>query len=134
MFKTNPENASVVTRLTAMLEELSIGGTIEYGTLSSAVDRELDGKHRYLLDSARDAGEEKLGCIFEAVHGVGIKRLPSDECPSIGLTAIRSIRRRAKRGVKRLTRLGANSMSESANRQAISSRSMLGAIAQIADI
>ena len=133
MFKTNPENTAVITRLTAMLEELSIGNTVEYGTLSAAVDREVDGKHRKLLDKARNAAEERLGCIFETVTSVGIKRLSADDCPEVGLACIGSIRRRSRRGNKRLARINTNSMSDSGTRRIIGYRAMLGAIGMIAD-
>jgi hypothetical protein len=130
---TNPENAAIIDRLTDMLAAVPIGAAMTYSAASATVGRDVAGKHRYLLDAAREKAEKQLGCIFECVRTVGVKRLPASESPEVGLASIRRVRKAAKRGVKRLTRLNANSLSEPEHRRVISYRAMLGAIAMIAD-
>lgn len=130
---TNSEHTAIIEKLTEALAALPIGGTIVYSKLSEIAGRDVSDRYRYLLVKAADNAEKQLGCIFESVRGVGVKRLTASEIPDVGLAAIRKIRRGAKRGSKRLTRIGTNSLSESENRRVVASRAMLGAIATIAD-
>ncbi|MBP8234614.1 MAG: hypothetical protein KAY22_20165 [Rhizorhabdus sp.] len=130
---TNPENAAIVDRLTAMLAQVSIGGVLTYSTASAAVGRDIQDRHRHLMEAARERAEKELGCLFECVRNVGIKRMPSADAPEIGLAAIRRVKNAAKRGGRRLERINTNSLSEGETRRVVAYRSMLGAIALIAD-
>ena len=133
MFETNPENAPIIERLAAMLAELPMGETLTYVSMSKAVRRDLVGRNRHLLTQAREHAEKQLGCIFDCVRKIGIKRLASPDCPEVGLVAMRRVRKVAKRGAKRLNRLNVNSLSESETKRVVAYRSMLGAIALVAD-
>lgn len=130
---TNPEHAQIIDRLTDMLSAVQIGGVLTYEAASATVGRNVANKHRYLLEAARERAEKNLGCLFECVRTVGIKRLPPSEAPEVGLSSIRRVRKAAKRGARRLTRLNANSLNEHEQKRVISYRAMLGAIALIAD-
>ena len=134
MFKpTSPENAAAIGRLEAMLSELSIGQTIEYGELSKTAKHDVRNGSRWLLTKAVDNAEKSLGCAFESVRGVGIRRLQSDEIPDVGLAALRRIRSTARRGKKRIDRANSNSLSEFDKRRVIGYGAMLGAVAMSAD-
>ena len=130
---TNPEHAAIVERLADQLGALSIGGTLTYSAASAACGRDVAGQYRYLLTAAREKAEKNHGCLFECVRTVGVKRLPANEAPDVGLASIRRVRKAAKRGVRRLDRLNANSLSEPETRRVVSYRAMLGAVAMIAD-
>lgn len=130
---TNPEHVKIIDDLAKKLAEVSIGGVIEYAALSGVAGRDITGRYNYLLQSAREKAEKELGCLFEAVRGVGIKRLAASESPEVGLGILRRIRRGARRGVSRLGRLSTNSLSETENKRVIAYSSMLGAIGMMAD-
>ena len=129
----NPEHAIIVDKIAEALAALPMGDTIAYAKLNELSGREVDGRYRYLLVKATEAAEKQLGCVFECVRSVGVKRLNSSEAPEVGLAAIQAVRRRAKRGAKRLGRLSANSLSDTENKRVIAYRAMLGAIATVAD-
>lgn len=131
---TNPEHAAIIERLADRLAALSIGDTLAYIEANEiAGGRDIAGRYRYLMDKAREKAEKRLGCIFECIRSVGIKRLPTSECPEVGLVAIRRVRRISKRGVARLGRLSTNSLSTAEQKRVIGFTSMLGAIAMVAD-
>lgn len=77
---TNPENAAIIEKLYQKLCELSVGDTLAYLTLSQAAGKDVssNGKNRHLLEAAREKAEKDLGCIFETVRSVGVKRLTAD--------------------------------------------------------
>ena len=133
MFTANPENATVIQKIAELLSAVSVGAVVSYAELSSAVDRQLDGKHRHLLSKAREEAEKNLGCLYECVRGAGIKRLPWNESPEVGLSAIGKARRVAKRGNRRLGRLNVNSLSDGERKRVISYTAMLGAVAMLSD-
>jgi hypothetical protein len=133
MFETNPENAPVIEKIADMLAAVSIGDTIAYRTINAATDRDVTGRHRHLLQAAREQAEKNLGCLFECVRSVGIKRMTADAAPDVGLQAIRHIRKTAKRGARRLERISTNSLTDGEVKRVVGFRSMLGAIALVAD-
>jgi hypothetical protein len=133
MFVTNPESAAAVERLEAALADMPIGSVLAYQTLNQIAGADVQRENHYLLARARDKAEISLGCIFEAVRGVGIKRLNASESPDVGLSSIRSVRRKAKKGARRLTRIDSNSLSDSERKRALAYGGLLGAIATIAD-
>lgn len=133
MLQTNPENAAIVEKLADRLATLPIGSTLAYEDLIALADRDIQGRFRYLLDSAREKAEKRLGCIFECVRTVGIKRLPASECPEIGLAGLRKVRRTSKRVLKRYDRMNTNSLSDAEQRRVIAYQALHGAIATLAD-
>jgi len=130
---TNPEHVAIIDRLAGALSALSIGAVLPYDIAAELAGRDVTGQYRYLLFAAREKAEKDLGCLFECVRRVGLKRLPASEAPEVGLASIRRVRKAARRGVKRLERLNANSLSAPEHRRVISYKAMLGAVALIAD-
>jgi hypothetical protein len=134
MFKpTSPENAAVIARIETALAAVSLGQTVSYAELSKVAKRDLQNGSRWLLTRAIEHTEKSLGCAFEAVRGVGIRRLPSDEIPNVGLASLRRIRSTARRGKKRIDRANTNSLSEADKRRVVGFGAMLGAVSLIAD-
>ena len=132
MFKSNPENTADIETLTAKLAEVSSGATISYADLSGAIGRNVQS-HFWLLRKAIDTAERETGTLFEVVRNVGVKRLPSDEAPDVGLHCMRKIKRTAKRGVARLSAVRANDLSDTDRARMIAHKSQLGAISMVAD-
>lgn len=133
MFQTNPANATIVQKLRDALSALSVGGTLTHVEAKRIAGCDVQGKQHYLLLKARDDAEKELGCIFEAVRGVGYMRVPADESVDVGLHTVRRVRRASSRGARRLERINSNSLSEPARKRVIAYRSMLSAIAMMAD-
>jgi hypothetical protein len=134
MFKqTSPENALIIEKLAAALAVVPIGDTISYHSLKERAPGFRDGGHSWVLRKARESAEQNLGCAFECVRGVGVKRLTSSEIPGVGLSAIRKIRRGANRGKKRLDRVNINNFTQLEQRRVVGMSAMLGAISMIAD-
>lgn len=132
MFATTPENELVVERLTNALIDMSIGSTLAYSTLNDIAGCKLDDR-RSLLKRARERAEISAGAMYEAVRGVGIKRLNASDSPEVGLGALRSCRRKARKGARRLNRINSNSLSDQDRKRVIAYGSLLGAIATVAD-
>jgi hypothetical protein len=133
MFKpTSPENEAIVLKLVDALSTIPAGKTLPYAELETHVPGCFDSS--WLLVKARASAEKSLSCAFETVRGVGIKRLASEDVPSIGYSSLRRIRRASKRGVKRLTQANnSNSLSPDQHRRTVGMISMLGAVSMIAD-
>lgn len=130
---TAPENAAAIQRMESVLSELSIGSTLGYDKLIKIAKCDVRNGHRWLLQKAIDNCEKNLGCAFECVRTVGIRRLMSSEIPDIGLAALRRARIAARKGKRRIDRANINSMSESDRRRVIGYGAMLGAVALLAD-
>lgn len=130
---TNAEHAEAVRKIAAMLSELSIGRTLPYTEIAEAVGYDVRGRYHYLLTKAKEESEKAMGCVYESVRSVGVKRLPADESTDIGPAALRTIKRKARRTRKRLERLNSNAMTEPAQRRSIAYQSMLGAVELVAD-
>lgn len=131
--QTTPEHEAIIKKLAVALTALSSGDTLGYSSLMQAAPGFRARRDNWLLAKAREQVEKELGCAFETVRGVGVKRLTSAEIPDIGLAALRRIRRAAKRGKKRLGRVNSNSLTESEQRRVVGMSAMLGAVVMIAD-
>ncbi len=134
MFKaTNPENTAIVDRLADLLEKLPVDGEIAYLTLNEAARRDVSRRSRYLLQKAVAQAEANQGCIYECIRSIGIKRLSAEAGPDVGLSCIRSVRRKANRGARRLGRIQSNSLPDGIRKRTIAYSAMLGAISMLAD-
>lgn len=133
MFETKPETAATVQKLYDKLCTLSVGATLVWPDARKVAGPDIQGRTRWLMTRAIERAEKDLGCIFESVRNVGIKRLAASESPEVGLYAIRGVRRKARRGARRLERLNSNSLSDTERKRAIAYRSLLGTLALMAD-
>lgn len=134
-FQTSPENQAAIERLADVLRRLPVGMTIHYPDLNVAAgdDRDVRGKHRHLLDAARKSVEREDGSRFEAVSGVGVKKLRAEEIVPLGTSHVRRTRRAALRGIDRLTGIAAN-LSQQDRATITAQRTVLGVAAAVATI
>lgn len=134
MFKqTSPENEAIVQKLEQVLTSIPMGGMVTTANIKKSVPGFRANGDYWLLSKARERAEKNLGCAFEAVRGIGIKRLASSEIPDVGLASLRKIRRAANRGKKRLSRVNTNSLSQGEQRRVVGMVAMLGAVSMLAD-
>jgi hypothetical protein len=133
MFHTNPENTKIVILLAQYLAATSINmEVISYDTLNRIAG--VDLRHRRdLLYRAWEMAEKQCGCIFTAVRGIGIKRLPVNETSHVGSHSITGTRRRTKRAIGRISRTNSNEMSGDARQNTALKLAHLNLIHGIAD-
>lgn len=113
------------------LSALKPGEQISYDTLSALVpDRELLGKHRYLLDSARGMVLKDGGIVIGCVSGQGLKRLTNEEIVSLPDATIAHIRRVSKRASRKVLCTDYEKLDAAGKQKFNASLSVLGAIGQ----
>jgi hypothetical protein len=132
MFKTSPENAADIEVVSELLRATSIGATLSYAEISTAIGRNIQS-HSHILRSAQARVEKETGSLYSVIRSVGIKRLASNELSSVGLEAIRKVRRTARRGFNRLDTVRTNDLAHEDVNKIIAHKSQLGAIALVAD-
>jgi hypothetical protein len=130
---TNPEYEKIVQALVDALAAVPVGDTLAYIVANKIAGRDIQKRSRYLLIKAQARAEKQYGCIFESIRSVGIKRLNASDAPEVGLAAIRGVRRKAKRGARRLSNISSNSQSDPERKRTIAYSSLLGTIAMMAD-
>lgn len=91
-------DAQVIAR---RLAKLQFDETISYKELTALVpDRKLQGKDRFILNTARNIVLRENNIVTAAVTGVGIKRLTDVDITTIPEAAIAKTRRFTKRAMK----------------------------------
>jgi hypothetical protein len=98
-----PELSVDVQVLMKHLQQVAIGETVTYDSLSSLIRRDVQRAARHLLDSARNRLERDEHVLFAPVIGVGLKRLDDVGVVATGQRGIQHIRRAARKVTRRLT-------------------------------
>ncbi len=130
-FTSRPELSAEISALTGLLMALSVDSVLTYQQASAAIGRNVQTSARFALMRAREEAEKEGGHLFATVSGKGIKKLPAGSAYTIGQESMRRIRRTAKRGVDRLSRVRGN-MSEQEQGRITAYASMLGAVSLVA--
>lgn len=82
--------------------ELQPGDLIHYSNLRLICpDRDLRGRHRWILTAARRIALRDGEMVFGVVKGVGLKRLTNEEVAAIPSSAIASTRRLVARSLRK---------------------------------
>jgi hypothetical protein len=116
------------------LKAVPLGGEIGYHTLTEACGRDVCGKARSRLISARKIALRDCGIAFTVKRGAGLRRVTLDEAPGMGVVArgrIRSSARRASTGIRAIM-AASNGASPETGRRLSSEIAALGLIAEIA--
>lgn len=101
MKRTIPELSADTRFLIAALERVGVGEIVAYATLSEAVGRNVQREARGCLSTARrHLLDDKA--VFEAVAGVGLKRLADQDKIGVADAAMRHIRNTSRTAVKKL--------------------------------
>jgi hypothetical protein len=98
MFEMSPNTRLIRQRLRAM----EIGELITYTDLGAIISKPVDGATG-CLRSAIDSLLRKEQMVFAAVRSVGMKRLNDTDIVSASDADVSSIRRKAKKAVRKLT-------------------------------
>ena len=100
----NPQfKLSVDTQtLMGILEKAQIGDIIPYHTLTETIRRDVTLEGRGAMDSARRILMRDKQIVFDAIRGVGLKRLSDQEITETSPRFINQARRKAAKGLKTL--------------------------------
>jgi hypothetical protein len=131
-FAPSTANADVRT-LADLFSSTSTDDVTTYADLSGAIGRSIKAC-RWLIYKALKLANAETGALFGTVHGVGFKRLSSQDAHYVGHGIRRKIRRSSRRGQTMIGRTVemANDMPPSAKRKAYAEISVLGLIEHIA--
>jgi hypothetical protein len=88
--------------LVSILQKVQPDDTVGYAQLNDAIGRDVQQAARYILQSARNIAARDHGAVFGVISRVGLKRLTPAEVPAIGDSAMKSIRRKARRTMKHM--------------------------------
>jgi hypothetical protein len=84
--------------LTKHLQSVEVGQVVTYSELNTVAKIDVQ-EHRSQLDTARRR-LLKDGIAFDAVMGVGIRRLSNDEIPEVASGAVKRSQKVAKKGLR----------------------------------
>jgi hypothetical protein len=131
LIATNPQTAIEVEKLSAVLNDLGPNDVATYEALSQVVGYAVQEKP-FALMKARKAVEEQTGLRFETVIRVGVKKLPAEALPGIGVAVRKRIARATRRQSKRLSGLRYNDIDRRLQGRIDAERSLLAAISTVA--
>jgi len=101
--KAIPELSIESQLLVDRLVTVDAGDVISYEKLAEAIGQPVrSGTGRNRLQTARRILQRDHGVVFEAVIGVGLKRMDAAGCVRVGSAYRQRIRRAAKRGLSKL--------------------------------
>ena len=98
MFQLSIDTRHIYERLI----KAKIGDVVNYQELSSIIGRDIQNGARSNLTSARRIAERDDHYVFDAVKGVGIRRLSDEEMCDLGESVIAHIKKTSRRCVKRM--------------------------------
>jgi hypothetical protein len=117
--------------LSKTLAQLKPGEQVSYDALGALVPgRELLGKHRYLMDTARGIALKEHGIVTGCVSGKGLKRLTNEEIVTLPDATIAHIRRVSKRASRKVLCTDYEALDAAGKQKFNSSLSVMGAIIQ----
>ena len=123
-FQKSPDTILIAKRLCALQPD----EVVTYAELGALVpDRNLTGNDRHILDSARgDALREKI--VTECVTGQGLRRLTDEQIAKLPAHVVKSIHRKAKKGMKKAVCADPEKMNDSHKKDHLVGLSALGAM------
>lgn len=104
---------------------------VEYGELSRLISGDVQGKHRYLLETARRVLVKEDRIVVECVFGKGVKRLENDAIPALGDLARGRISRLSKRTARKLACADYEKLSKEQRLEWNTHMSLMGVLASV---
>lgn len=106
--KPTIQKLSIDSQLIAeRMMQVEIGQLVTYEVLSEVIGQDVTGDHgRGCLATARRMLQRDSQMVFDAVRGVGLKRLSDAEIVQSGARSVRRVRSAARRGSRLLTSVG----------------------------
>lgn len=128
MFEMSPDTRLLRQRL----RTVAVGGTITYAELGSVISKPVTGSFPALQSAIRSLLRHDA-IVFAAIRGVGLKRLNDEDIVSVADRDVDGVRRKAKRGVLKLSSVADYSALPPAKQLAHTARmSVLTAVAHMA--
>lgn len=118
-------SADAVTLARAM-REIKVGEVVTYQQLSQTIARNVTREAQAALHTARGIVQREDRMVFDAVRGVGLKRLNDEEIVDLSDKARDHIRRTSRRTAKKLTCVDYDGMSRDKQVKHNTALSMLG--------
>ena len=120
-----------VLKAEELLRSIPVGQVVTYETLRAELGLDVRGDKRYVLAQARKH-LERDAVVYEAVRGVGYKRLDDVQTVKTSVGYIRKARNAARRGVIRATAVADyNSLPNEVKVQHNTVASLCGAIVEV---
>lgn len=115
----------------AKLRTMKKGDVISYSDLSKLISSDVTTKSRYALNTARRRVLMDDGMVFEAVRGVGIKRMDDTGIISIGEQSERRLHRLSRNAMRKLSCADTTNLNNEQRLELASHSSIVGTIALI---
>lgn len=129
--KAIPEISVDAQTLMARLKKMQKGEAVSYKELSALISADVQKKARGYLNTARNRLLMDEAMVFEAVRGVGIKRMDDAQIISVGEQATSKIHRASKRALRKLNCSDAGNLTNDQKVELNAAASVAGAIALI---
>lgn len=104
---------------------------ISYEALNSACGRNVQSEASHCLRTARDTILREDNEVWEVDRMVGIRRLKGYEITAVGAQTLKSIRRKSRKGVRKLAATNFESLSNEEKIRHNSTAAMLGAMTHL---
>lgn len=118
--------------LSHILSSAAVGDVVSYDSMTKAVARDVRSDARGALESARRIVLKERSMVFDAVRGVGLKRLTDAEIVELPARARAHIRRTARKTVKALVCVQYAELTKEAQVKHNTAISMMGVIGELA--
>lgn len=115
-----------------VLRTIEVGGIISYEDLSRAIARNVCLTGRPAMDTARGIVQREDRMIFDAIRGVGLKRLADNEIIDLGDKARDHVRRASRKVVKKLVCVDYDQLTNEKQTKHNTALSMFGVLCELA--
>lgn len=127
--KAIPEISVDAQTLMGRLKKMQKGEAVTYKELSALIAGNVQGKARGYLNTARNRLLMDEAMVFEAVRGIGIKRMDDAQIISVGEQATGKIHRASKRALRKLNCSDAGNLTNDQKVELNAAASVTGVIA-----
>lgn len=115
----------------ARLRSTKKGESITYDELSKLIHSDIRKKSYYCLNTARRRVLMDDGMVFEAVRGIGIKRMDDEQIISIGPQSERKLHRLSRNALRKLSCASIDNLTNEQRLELYAHSSIAGAISLI---
>lgn len=85
-----------------VLSGMEVGALVPYAKLTEVAGGDVTGESRHIMDSARRICIREHGIVFEAVRGIGLRRMEDSQLAHLGAPMRMRVRRLARRTVSKV--------------------------------
>ena len=118
--------------IASLLRIAPVGGVVSYDDMTCSIERSVLTDAKGVLNTARYIVQREDKMIFDAVRGVGLKRLADEDIVDLSDKARDHVRRTSKKLAKKLTCVNYDSMSKDKQTKHNTALSMFGVFCELA--